>query len=213
MESTETAKKEEVPDRIPLESPNTRTPLNDEPVMDILADKTMKDLKAKPAKELSANDRAVLDILHDLSPGELLRQNYIDRTFEVCPGLPVTYRTLLLRQTEAVGNDVSKYQQQREIEKGQDGVERIVWRPTEEQVRAYGTKRVMCEGVIAMGGHVLKDTPVPSRLAFFEDMDIHLLNATYRLMQKFYTAVGLLFPSDNQKELLETLKKVWAPRR
>lgn len=196
--------KTEEPDRIPLEQPNLRSPLNDEPVLNILADKTVRDLKAKPAKDLSANDKAILDILHELSPGELLRNNHITRTWMVCLGLEATFRTVLMRQTEAITRDVSKYAQQREIEKGKDGIERVVWQPNEDEIRAYGTKRAMCEGVISMGGFNLHDKPVGERLAFFEDMDTHLLNATYRLMQKFYTAVGLLFPSDNQKELLET---------
>lgn len=202
----------EQPDRIPLESPNVRSPLSDEPVLDILADKAVKDLRDKPAKDLSANDKAILEILAGLTPSEILLKNCFERTYPLIAGLDVTVRTLLMRQTEAVALDISKYQQQRELETGTDGVERVAWQPTLDQVRAYGTKRSLCEGIVKMGNFNIAEMGVPQRLAFFEDMDTHMLNGTYRIMQKFFTAVGLLFPSDNQKEMLQTLKKVWAPR-
>jgi hypothetical protein len=196
---------EETQDKIPVSSTG-KHPMFEEPALNSFADKASKDLKAKPADKLTANDKFVLDLTKTLPLMDLLRDGYMTCTLEIAQGVKATFRSLVYKQVEAIAKDVSGFQQQRDIQKIGEK-ERITWQPGFDEVKAYQVKRTLAESLLAIGdkspGQVSGE-----RMSFLDGLDGMFVNALYRKMQQFFTATSLLFPSDYQKELLDTLKKV-----
>lgn len=193
-------------DLIPALTPG-QLPLFEEPVVDALSDRNQKDLKKKPVDRLTANDRAVLDLMKSLPLIDLLQKGFMEVSMDIGNGIKATFRTLVYSQLERISNDVSRFQQQREVQKQSDGKERLTWQPSVDEIRTYNVKRTLAESLISV---LDKSTGQVSgeRLAYIESLDGMIVNALYRKMQQLFTAVSLLFPSDNQKELVESLKKV-----
>jgi hypothetical protein len=196
---------QEQQDLIPLGTAG-KLPIFEEPVMNAFADKASKDLKKKPIDKLTANDRFVLDLTKQLPIMDLLKDGYMTVTMDVGSGIKGTFRTLVYSQLETIANEVSRFQQQRELRKIGDK-EHLVWQPTLEETRVYQVKRTLAESLVA-----IMDRPIGQvtgeKIQYLNGLDGMLVNALYRKMQQFFTATSLLFPSDNQKELIETLKKV-----
>jgi hypothetical protein len=186
-----------------------RLPLFEEPILDAYADKAAKDLKKQPEVKLSANDKFVLELVKTLPVGDLLQKGYLQTELEIGSGVKCVVRSLVYKQVESIAADVSKYQQKRAVEKLPDGTEREVWQPSLEEIKVYQVKRTLSEVVMSVGD-VSTGSHMQARLSFFENLDSMVVNALYRRAQQFFTAVSLLFPSDNQKELVNTLKKAYA---
>lgn len=187
-----------------------RLPLFEEPILDAYSDRTAKDLKKKPEFNLSANDKYILDLVKSLPVGELLQKGFIQADLDIGSGIKFTLRSLVYKQVEAIALDVSKYQQKTLIEKQPDGTQKVVWQPNIEEVKVFQVKRTLAE-VVGFVGDLSTGPTVAKRMDFFENLDSMVVNAIYRRTQQFFTAVSLLFPSDNQKELVDTLKKAYAP--
>lgn len=196
-------------DYIPLGTPG-KSQIFEEPVLDVLTDKSSKDIKEKPPVDLTANDKFVLSLMDRLPVADLLQKGYMQISLEIGSGISIQARTLVFKQLEHIASDVSHFQQQVEHEEDEKGIKTEVWRPSPEEVRIYQMKRTLADVVYSVG-EVQTGPSLRHRLDFFDNLDGMILNAIYRKVQQFFTAVSLLFPSDNQKQLVTNLKKVSAP--
>lgn len=189
-----------------------RAPLFEEPVLDVIADESSKKLREKEPAKLTANDKYILDLMEKIPLDDLFKKGYVEITQELTDRIsaPVTLRSMNYKQIEVIANDVSRFQQQKDIEKFGDNIEREVWRPSVEETRLFQMKRTLCEMVNTIAGNTVGRT-LPERMSFFDSQDNFIVNALYRRAQQFLTALSLLFPSENQKEFVATLKKASAP--
>jgi hypothetical protein len=189
-------------------------PLDQEPILDLAADESARALKDRTEKsplKLTANDKFILDLTEKLDLSSLIERGYIQAELEIGAGIVANFSSLNVSQIKAISHDTSKFKQQREVEVSPDGVERVVWVPDGEEIKEYHMQRTLAEGVVSIGDKALPGD-LPSKMAFFNRLDSMIFNAVYRKFQQFLTALSYLFPSDNQKEMFESLKKALAPQ-